>query len=198
MLMPGSSMNSFEATAHVIGQLEELEVPYMLVGALSSNAWGIARATKDADIVVSFDSGGIVKFANTLGEGFQLDRQMRMETITNSIRNVIRFLPTNFDIELFRLSQDDHHQERFARRQRRWLAEIRREAWIPTAEDVVIQKLRWKRRKDLDDVQNVLGVRARKLDWDYLTRWTKIHGTFDLLMQLKDECPNLDLIDDEE
>ena len=29
----------------------------------------------------------------------------------------------------------------------------------------MIQKLRWKRRKDLDDAENVLAVRAKKLDY---------------------------------
>lgn len=197
MLTPGISMNSFEATAHVVTQLEVQRVSYMLVGALSSNAYGIPRATKDADIVVSFDSIGVVEFAKSLGVGFKLDRQMRMETITNSIRNIITYTPTNFDIELFRLSQDEHHKERFQRRQRRWLEEIKREAWIPSAEDVVIQKLRWKRRKDLDDAENILAVRAKKLDWDYLNHWTMIHNTNDLLKQLRDECPNLDVLDEE-
>ncbi|MBC8355205.1 MAG: hypothetical protein H8E66_24790 [Planctomycetes bacterium] len=190
-------MNSFEATAHVVTQLEDKGVPYMLVGALSSNAYGIPRATKDADIVVSFDSIGVVEFAKSLGSGFELDRQMRMETITNSIRNIITYKPTNFDIELFRLSHDEHHKERFDRRKRRWLDEIKREACLPSAEDVVIQKLRWKRRKDLDDAENILAVRAKQLDWDYLTHWTKIHGTNDLLNQLRDECPNLDSLDEE-
>lgn len=197
MSTQGISMNSFEATAHVVTQLEDKGVPYMLVGALSSNAYGIPRATKDADIVVSFDSIGVVEFAKSLGSGFELDRQMRMETITNSIRNIITYKPTNFDIELFRLSHDEHHKERFDRRKRRWLDEIKREACLPSAEDVVIQKLRWKRRKDLDDAENILAVRAKQLDWDYLTHWTKIHGTNDLLNQLRDECPNLDSLDEE-
>jgi len=29
----GTSMNSFEATAHVVTQLEDLRIPYMLVAA---------------------------------------------------------------------------------------------------------------------------------------------------------------------
>lgn len=47
-------MNSLEATAAVIDALEELRIPYMLVGAFSSNAYSIARSTKDADFVVTF------------------------------------------------------------------------------------------------------------------------------------------------
>lgn len=133
-------MNSEEATAHVINMLETMGIEYILVGALSSNVYGIPRSTQDVDIVVAFDSIGVVEFARQLGEDFRLERQMQLETITHSVRNVITYSPTHFDIELFRLNPDEHHQERFARRRRQWITELQREAWVPTPEDVVIQK----------------------------------------------------------
>lgn len=140
----------------------------------------------------------LTKIMERLGSDFHLDRQMRMEMITHSVRNVITYKPTSFDIELFRLSDDAHHEERFRRRQRHPISELNRDTWIPTAEDVVIQKLRWQRPKDIDDVTNVLAVSANLLNWDYLEHWTTIHGTFELLNQMRDELPNLDLLDDEE
>ena len=42
-------MTQEEAVCRVIELLENAEVGYMLVGAYSSNAWGIPRSTKDAD-----------------------------------------------------------------------------------------------------------------------------------------------------
>ena len=62
----------------------------------------------------------------------------------------------------------------------------------------MIQKLRWQRRKDLDDAINVLAVSAKMLDWEYLERWTAIHGTLGLLNQLRDELPDLDLLDEDD
>ncbi len=59
--------------------------------------------------------------------------------------------------------------------------------WIPT-EDVIIQKLRWHREKDIDDARKVLQVQLAKLDWEYMTLWTIKHGTFDLLQQLRSEA----------
>ncbi len=41
-----------EATVPVIEALEACEIPYMLVGSYSSNAYGIARSTQDADFVI--------------------------------------------------------------------------------------------------------------------------------------------------
>lgn len=182
-------MDSVVAAARVIEELERANISYMLVGAMSSNCYGIARSTKDADIVVATDSSGVLKVAAALGDDYQLDRQMQFETITHSIRNVIRYRPTQFEIELFRLTEDPHHQERFQRRKRRFVDELQREAWVAAAEDVVIQKLRWQRHKDLDDVQNILGVRGGSLDWEYLRRWTEVHGTWELLEQLKATLP---------
>lgn len=61
-------MNSDQGAAQVIEQLETLRVNYMLVGAFSSNIYGIPRSTKDADIVVAFDTIQIVEFCERLGQ----------------------------------------------------------------------------------------------------------------------------------
>ncbi len=181
-------MNSEQGAAQVIEQLETLRVNYMLVGAFSSNIYGIPRSTKDADIVVAFDTIQIVEFCERLGQNFQLDRQMMLEGFTGSVRNVVRFKPTGFDIEFFRLTDDAHHQQRFQRRVRHRISELDCDAWVPTAEDVVIQKLRWARRKDLDDVVNVLSVSGETLDWGYIRNWTDQHATTVLLDQLRVEA----------
>jgi len=126
-------MSSEQAVARLIESLERDGVPYMLVGALSSNLYGVPRATNDADLVIRFDSFNLIEFCDRLGD-------------------------------------DPHHVERFARRRRLHVPECSAEAWVAAPEDVVIQKLRWARRKDLDDVVNLLAVSREHLDWDYLRR----------------------------
>jgi hypothetical protein len=181
-------MNSEQAVSWVIQRLEETLVDYMLVGAFSSNLYGVPRSTKDADVVVAFGTESIVEFCRSLGEDFVLDRQMMMEMFTASTRNIVRFKPNNFDIELFHLGDDAHHQERFARRRRQHIPEFKREVWVQTAEDLIIQKVRWARRKDLDDVVNVISVSGDLMNWDYVHGWTERHGTRDLLEQLRREA----------
>jgi hypothetical protein len=61
-------------------------------------------------------------------------------------------------------------------------------AYVQTAEDLIIQKLRWARRKDFDDIVNVLTVSAIGLDWKYIKEWTERHGTTALLEELKSEA----------
>lgn len=179
-------MTSLDCVGAVIEALEVVGIEYVVVGALSSNVWGISRSTKDADIVVQLSPGVLPRVMEQLSADFHLERQMQLETITHSLRNVLTFKPTNFDIELFRLGKDEHHAERFRRRVLRFIPEIGRDAWVPTAEDVVIQKLRWQRLKDKDDAMNVLAVQAGQLDMDYIIHWTQQHGTLELLHELMD------------
>jgi len=150
-------MNGEQATSYVLSKLEELKIDHMLVGAFSSNAYGVIRSTNDADIVVAFGESDLTRLFKSLGEGFILDRQMMLEGFTGSVRNVIKHSESGFDIELFRLSNDPHHQER------------------------------WARRKDLDDIVNVLIVSGKSLDWTYIYQWTDRHGTTALLDHLKSE-----------
>ena len=46
-------MNEVEVVAAFIDALNAAGFPHMLVGSLSSNAYGIERSTKDADFVGS-------------------------------------------------------------------------------------------------------------------------------------------------
>ena len=185
-------MSSVDATAAVVDALEACEIDYMVVGAYSSNAYSIGRSTKDADFVVALKPGKLTTFMQRLGAEFRLNRQLQLETLTGSKRNIVTYLPTKFQIELFRLNdQDEHHVERFRRRYRKMLHEINRVVWLPAVEDVVIQKLRWQRRKDLDDVVAVLAVSGPIIDWNYLRAWTTKHGTDALLQKLLKEVPDL-------
>lgn len=179
--------SSFEALIDVIRVLQTHQIPYMLVGAFSSNAYGYPRATKDADIVIEYEEGVLKKICESLGRDFKLDPQTGFELMTGSIRNILTYTPTKFEIELFRLGKDPHHRERFARRRRLALPDLQIEAVIPTAEDVVIQKLRWQRDKDLADVRIVIAVQAPRLEWSYIQKWTDQHGTTELLNRLKSE-----------
>jgi hypothetical protein len=179
--------SSFDALVQVIRVLQKHEVDYMLVGAFSSNAYGYPRSTNDAVIVIHYREGILAAICSSLGDDFKLDPQAGFEIMTGSVRNILTYVPTKFEIELFRLGEDLHHQERFARRRRLALPDLQIEAVIPTAEDVVIQKLRWQRNKDIADVRTVMSIQAERLDWSYIQLWTSKHGTRALLDRLRSE-----------
>lgn len=182
-------MSNLIATAAVIDALEELGIEYLVVGALSSNAYGIGRSTHDADIVVDLRLHTLGELIARLGRDYRVERQQRFEGLTGSVHNIVSHVPTGFHIELFHLNPDEHHQQRFRRRVRAMLTELNREVWLPTPEDVVIQKLRWGRGKDVDDVRSIIAVQQDALDWTYLCGWTDRHGTTAELNRIRNSIP---------
>ena len=94
-----------------------------------------------------------------------------------------------FKVEVFRLSEDPHDQERFRRRQSVIIGG--RQVFFPTAEDVIIWKLRWGRAKDREDVRGIIGVQGEKLAWPYIQDWCERHGTRALLEEIRRTVPKL-------
>jgi hypothetical protein len=186
-------MTEDDATMAVIDALEALAIPYMVVGSLSSNLYGIPRATHDADFVIEFDSAAFSRLISRLGTDFRLGPQMTFETATMTRRHIIEVVGIPFAIELFQLSDDPHDQERFRRRQR--IPILGREASMPTAEDVIITKLRWalnsRRTKDRDDARDVIAVQGENIDWPYVYGWCDQHGTRALLDEIRSSIPPL-------
>ncbi len=184
-------MSNEEVVRAVISALDELSIPYILVGSFSSNFYGIPRSTNDADFVLSLGDVPIKTLMERLGSGFRLDPQMSFETVTGTYRYVVEALEAAFTIEVFLLTDEPHDQERFARRQR--VATHLGAAFLPTAEDVIVTKLNWAKRagrpKDTADVRNVIAVQGNRLDWDYIHGWCERHGTRELLDDLRKSLP---------
>lgn len=175
-----------------IAALNERGIAHMITGSLATNVYGIPRMTMDADFVVTLRDGDLEAVAMRVAELLRLDRQQSFETATLSTRWRFRGVSGGFDVELFELTVDPFDETRFARR--RPIAYLDLPTWIPTAEDVLVQKLRWAveaaRRKDLDDARNVILVRGSELDWGYIRRWTDEHGSsaaLDELLRATDE-----------
>jgi hypothetical protein len=180
-----------DAVAALLDLLNKEEVPYMLVGSFSSNRYGVPRATHDADFVVGVKGVALANYLSVLPEGFLLDPQGSFEMVTATNRQIIEIPSLPFTIELFELSSDEHDQLRFSRRRK--LTLLGRQAYFPTAEDVIIQKLRWsrgaKRAKDFSDVVAVMQVQGpNALDWAYIEEWCGKHETLDLLSEAKSEA----------
>jgi hypothetical protein len=187
-------MNSTEIVLRVIDALERAQIAYMVVGSYSSNVHGVPRSTKDADFVVELTAErSINEIADAIKPELVIEPQMLFETVTGNYRYVVTHLHSAFKVELFLLSADPHHQERFRRKIRRPLGD--REVWYQTAEDVIIQKLRWyaraKRGKDREDVADVIDTRRSELDLAYIRRWCDEHGTRPLFEEILREVPDV-------
>lgn len=178
-----------DVALRVVDALNAAGVPFMLVGGFSSNYHGVPRSTKDADFVVQLNAPLNESFARVLGPEFEAEPQLSFETNTGTQRQEFRVAGTLFKVEVFRLSGDAHDEERFRRRQAVTVAG--HQVFFPTAEDVIVWKLRWARSKDRDDVRAVMGVQGDKLDWPYIEGWCKRHGTRALLEEIRRTVPKL-------
>lgn len=180
-----------EAVISVLEALDACGIRYMLVGSYSSNAYGVPRATQNADFVIELGELSIDDLRRRLAPTIRIDPQMGFETVTMTRRYVAEVVGTPFKIELFPLNNDPHNQERF--RRRRLATLMGRPMWIPTAEDVIVTKLHrailGRRSKDRDDIRNVIAVQGDRIDWDYVHRWCEEHGTRALLDEIRASIP---------
>ncbi len=170
-------------TIRVADALESSGIPHFLSGSFASNYYGIPRSTRDADFVLQMQGSIGSEFAKRLGDDFELDPQLSFETLTGTFRQLLRHRKKPFKVELFLLSQDPHDLSRFARR--RPVPLFTRRVWLPSAEDVIVTKLRWARAKDKEDVSDVLSVQRGKLDWSYIEEWCRRHGSLPLMEELR-------------
>jgi hypothetical protein len=159
------------------------------VGSLSTNFHSIPRSTKDADIVIQASLGDAARLIADHCPELRLDPQFGFESVTATKKLNLRAEAEDFTVELFGLSDDPHDQQRFERR--RLVEWEGRPAWIASAEDAVITKLRWGhvagRRKDLVDVSTVIASKGETLDWPYVEGWCDRHGSRKLLEQIRQE-----------
>ena len=131
-----------------------------------------------------------------VGEAIHADprkagQQAAFEAVTGATRYLIEMVDSPFVCELFVRSDDAHDRERFRRRER--VGVLGRVAFVASAEDMIVTKLRWvheaHRAKDREDIRNILAVRASDLDWIYLRRWALEHGTATLLDEIRASLP---------
>lgn len=187
-------MDIADITIQVLGQIEGTGVPYMLVGALAAGTHGIPRATRDVYFLVPVTSGGgVTAIIKALEDIVVFEEQAVFDTLTWGKRHVGQSTsPPPVKIELFEIFDDPFVLQEFDRRQRIFIPLLKRNAWVPSAEDVIVQKLRWGRSKDLDDVTDILAVQGtERLDMPYIENWCTIHKTTDRLQSTLARIPEL-------
>jgi hypothetical protein len=169
--------------------LHAVEMPFMIVGSVATNFYGIPRSTRDADFVIQA-APPFAALATRLGPDLRLAAQTSFEGVAGTVRHRIEARGTPFTVELFELSDDAHDVSRFSRRRRVRLLD--RDVFVLTAEDTIVTKLRWAkqpgREKDVDDVRSVIAVQGDGLEWAYVRQWCSRHGTLDLLESIRESA----------
>jgi hypothetical protein len=188
-------MSAEELACAVLDACESEHVEHMLTGAFAHGLYGIPRSTKDVDVVVSAKLGdAIAKVVSQLSGVVRFESQVQFDTLTWGKRLVGESLGVPpFKVELFELFDDPFVLSQFGRKRKMHCTILQRQTWLPTPEDVVVQKLRWGRNKDLDDARDVLAVQGpENLDMPYIEHWCTQHGTLPRLREVIEGIPPLD------
>lgn len=183
-----------ELAIKVITACEAESLDHMLTGAFAFNYYAIPRSTKDLDIVVDVTGAGkIGKLIARLEPDIEFRGQVQFDTLIWGKRHIGKpSQNSTLEVELFELFDDAFVQSQFQRRQCLILPQISIETWIPTPEDIVVQKLRWARPKDLDDARDVLATEGLEtLDMPYIENWCAIHKTADRLAATLARIPEM-------
>jgi len=182
-------MNPDEISRATLDAILAAGVDYVLVGGVAVNMYAFPRSTMDVDFVVATPLGRIGEISRGFPPAFQIDPQPQMEVLTGTFRWIVEVEGSEFRVEIFHLGEDAHHREIFRRKISETSVEFGQAVWIPTPEDLVIQKLRWGRRKDLDDAQNILAVQGDTIDFGHIETWCGRHGTLGRLAEVRAGIP---------
>ncbi len=164
----------------------------MLTGAWSVIYYGRPRASHDIDFVVELEKSDVPRVfqaLQSLSPDFSYDKDTVQEAIEKKHMFQILHLPTllKFDIWLLR-ENDPFDISRFDRR--RVMKLLGRNLALASAEDTILQKLRWfnesRIEKHLVDAAFVYQIQKRNLDKKYLQQWAEKLSVLKFLKELKD------------
>jgi hypothetical protein len=165
------------AVRDIVSAFRQIRIPYMLIGALALPVWGRPRATLDIDfmILAAEIPARLMTRLSTLGFDLDLDWEMR-NPFLKGVQSRFRSKTLTLDILL---SNDEHHENAFRRRCKKYHRGMY--IWFPSAEDLILLKLRAGRHTDFDDVAGILERVGAALDLRYLSRWARHLGIIEEL-----------------
>jgi hypothetical protein len=161
----------------IVLALRQEQIPYMLIGALALPVWGRPRATLDIDFMILAPEVPQKLIPRLSALGFDLDLEwQRLNPFLKGVQARFRSKILTLDILLRR---DEHHEEAFRRRRKKRYRDMF--VWFPSAEDLILLKLRAGRPTDFDDVSGILERLGNSLDLPYLSRWARRLGLIEEL-----------------
>lgn len=178
----------------VVGELQRLQIPYMLTGSFVSSLQGEPRSTHDIDFVVSMQKPQ----ASALADAFQmpeyyLDKQSALEAVDHQIMFGLIELESGDKVDFWILTNDEFDQSRFQRRRTENL--YGQSVHVSAPEDTILMKLKWAMmsggsERQFGDCLRIYEVLHGTLDEGYLQAWSIKLGVAELLQRLKNEAIN--------
>jgi len=160
--------------AATIAQLERAGVPYMITGSVASSYHGEPRATRDLDIVIDPDPGGINRLVGELeAAGLYVDANVALRALDDRTQFNAIEATTGWKVDFLIRKDRPFSREEFGRRVHANL--LGTPTWIASPEDTIVAKLEWAvasgSDRQLRDVAAMLDIGGESLDLAYIDGW---------------------------
>jgi hypothetical protein len=156
------------ALTGAIESLDEVGLPYAIVGGLAAGAWGVNRSTRDADLYAELPAG-------------------RRELLQQALRNRGFHVPAmNEELGTFGVfrsrSADGVFVDIFDAvgplgeallLHRREISVFDRKVWVTAPEELFLLKAFSDRARDFDDLVSLASRPELKLNVEYIAQWAK-------------------------
>jgi len=164
----------------IVDRLNQLGIPYMVVGSVAALAHGRSRATQDFDLVVDVDATGLRALVASLPvERFYVSEEAALDALRRKTMFNVIDLDSGWKVDLVVRKGREFSRTEFARRLELDLLGLR--VFVATLEDTIIAKLEWAKlgggsARQLEDVRELLALAGGRLDTAYVERWVEELG----------------------
>jgi hypothetical protein len=159
----------------------------MIGGSIASSSRGIARATRDVDLVARIQPEQADQLAASLGKDWYADVPQMRDAIRRGQSFNVLYMPDVQKVDIFP-AVDDFHATQLERATKVVLDFLHdtREYPVASAEDILLAKLRWYRmggevsERQWNDISDIVAINPN-LDLVYLRAWALRLNVDDLL-----------------
>jgi hypothetical protein len=174
--------------------LDEAGVRYVVVGSMAAARWGVARTTRDIDLVLVVNSDLADAVLTALDrDDIYVPADAALTALSHGGSFNVLHASSGSKIDVFVVAADDEFEHvRLDRRVRADVVGV--VSWVATAEDVILSKLRWRlgSRSEMQWRDCVEIAAVNDLDREYLWSWAPRLGVVDDLVDLLGEPPPTD------
>lgn len=167
-----------DVLTQVLGTMDKLGIPYMVVGSMAVNYYGQPRYTHDLDLVAQVAAADVPGLLAAFGQEFYISEDgIRRALRTGSSFNAIH-LASGLKVDFWPAKAGDFDRSAFARRVP--VQYLGASASLTTAEDLILKKLYWfkasESEKHWKDAETVYLAQRPGLDVGYLRKWALALG----------------------